>query len=215
MNYPLIRQSAIINLVSFMSILDNPAVKLSARFHGFVNKRYPKPPLDSSIVIGVTLDGFHTIRLALGQSQISSHYIHTQSFYCSSGICPGLPGWAGTRKVKPVRVKPIWIYWSKRQWVAVASLCMSAPHRRQPRQHPTTQFFTGWMPFLPPNQQHHISCINEIKLQYLICKPMTSLCCNESDLQRNTHVNVLFRVTTWKWMTRSQTCNRLNSSPVL
>jgi len=22
------------------------------------------------------------------------------------------------------------------------------------RQHPTTQFFTGWMPFLPPNQQH-------------------------------------------------------------
>jgi len=24
----------------------------------------------------------------------------------------------------------------------------------QPHQHPTTQFFTGWMPFLPPNQQH-------------------------------------------------------------
>ena len=24
----------------------------------------------------------------------------------------------------------------------------------QPRQHPTTQFFTVWMPFLPPNQQH-------------------------------------------------------------
>ena len=31
-------------------------------------------------------------------------------------LCPGLLGWAGTRKVKP-----IWIYWSKRQWVAVAS----------------------------------------------------------------------------------------------
>jgi len=42
--------------------------------------------------------------------------IYTQSFYCSSGFCPGLPRWAGTRKVKP-----IWIYWSKRQWVAVAS----------------------------------------------------------------------------------------------
>ena len=27
-----------------------------------------------------------------------------------------------------------------------------APYR-QPRQHPTTQFFTGRMPFLPPNQQ--------------------------------------------------------------
>jgi len=24
---------------------------------------------------------------------------------------------------------------------------------RQPRQHPTTLFFTGQMPFLPPNQQ--------------------------------------------------------------
>ena len=24
---------------------------------------------------------------------------------------------------------------------------------RQPRQHPTTRFFTGRMPFLPPNQQ--------------------------------------------------------------
>ena len=24
---------------------------------------------------------------------------------------------------------------------------------RQPRHHPTTQFFTGRMPFLPPNQQ--------------------------------------------------------------
>ena len=33
-------------------------------------------------------------------------------------LFPGLPGWAGTRKVKP-----IWtgFYWSKRQWVAVAS----------------------------------------------------------------------------------------------
>jgi len=29
----------------------------------------------------------------------------------------------------------------------------SAPHPRQPRQHPTTQFFRGRMPFLPPNQQ--------------------------------------------------------------
>jgi len=29
----------------------------------------------------------------------------------------------------------------------------SAPHTRKPRQHPTTQFFTGRMPFLPPNQQ--------------------------------------------------------------
>ena len=29
---------------------------------------------------------------------------HTQLFYCSSGICPGPPGWAGTRKVKSGRL---------------------------------------------------------------------------------------------------------------
>ena len=39
-------------------------------------------------------------------------HTHTQPFYCSSGICPGPPGWAGIRKVKPGRLKPIWIYWS-------------------------------------------------------------------------------------------------------
>jgi len=36
------------------------------------------------------------------------------------------------------------------------AMCKSAPHPRQPRQrrqHPTNQFFTGRMPFLPPNQQ--------------------------------------------------------------
>jgi len=35
---------------------------------------------------------------------------------CLMALWPGQPGWTGTRKVKP-----IWIYWSKKQWVAVAS----------------------------------------------------------------------------------------------
>jgi len=34
------------------------------------------------------------------------------------------------------------------------AICKSAPHPRQPRQHPTTQVFYNRMPFLPPNQQH-------------------------------------------------------------
>jgi len=33
------------------------------------------------------------------------------------------------------------------------AICKSAPHPRQSHQHPTTQFFIVWMPFLPPNQQ--------------------------------------------------------------
>ena len=30
------------------------------------------------------------------------------------------------------------------------AICKSAPHHRQPRQHPTTQFFTGRIPFCRP-----------------------------------------------------------------
>jgi len=51
-----------------------------------------------------------------------------------SEFCPGLPGWAGTWKVKP---KPIWISSNKRYWVAVALAgqaglyANSAPRPRQ------------------------------------------------------------------------------------
>ena len=40
-------------------------------------------------------------------------------------VWPELPGWAGTRKVKTRKVKPIWTYWSNREWAAVAS---AGPH---------------------------------------------------------------------------------------
>jgi len=66
-------------------------------------------------------------------------------------LCPGLPGWAGARKVKPVGIL------LKQKKVAVASAGPNASVHlapdRQPCQHPTTQFFTGRMPFLLPNQQ--------------------------------------------------------------
>jgi len=71
-------------------------------------------------------------------------HTHIQSFYCSSGICPGLPGWSGTRKVKPGRVKPI--CWA---------LCKSAPHPRQPRQHTTTQFLPDALPATQPTASKH------------------------------------------------------------
>jgi len=51
-------------------------------------------------------------------------------------------------KGKTRKVKPIWICWSKRYWVAVAS----AGHMQiTPASHHSV--FTGRMPFLPPNQQ--------------------------------------------------------------
>jgi len=45
-------------------------------------------------------------------TQDSTEYAHTHL----TALFPGLPGWAGTRKVNQSG-----FYWSKRQWVAVAS----------------------------------------------------------------------------------------------
>ena len=69
-----------------------------------------------------------------------------------TALCLGLPRWADTRKVKP-----IWIL-LKQETVSGSGISWaiykSAPRSRQiTTQHPTTQFFTGRMPFLPPNQQ--------------------------------------------------------------
>ena len=69
-----------------------------------------------------------------------------------TALCPGLPGWASTGKVKP-----IWIL-LKQQTVSGSGIswatCKSTPRCRQittPAPHQSV--FTGRMPFLPPNQQ--------------------------------------------------------------
>ena len=71
-----------------------------------------------------------------------------------TALCPGLTGWAGTRKVK---TKPMWIL-LKQETVSGSGIswttCKAAPRSRQitmPASH--LSVFTGWMPFLPPNQQ--------------------------------------------------------------
>ena len=67
-------------------------------------------------------------------------------------LCPGLPGWAGTRKVKPIWIllKQETVSGSGIRW----AICKSAPCSRQtttPAPHHSV--FKGWMPTLPPNQQ--------------------------------------------------------------
>jgi len=47
--------------------------------------------------------------LCVSQHCTSAKHTHIQVFYGPLGFCPGLPRWASTRKVKP-----IWIYCSKR-----------------------------------------------------------------------------------------------------
>ena len=57
------------------------------------------------------------------------HHTHTHTHTRLTALCPGLPGWAGTRKVKP-----IWIL-LKRETVSGSGIswdtCKSAPHSRQ------------------------------------------------------------------------------------
>jgi len=76
-----------------------------------------------------------------------SCYTHTHTRL--TALCPGLPGWAGTRKVKQILILP------KQETVASAGPYASL-HLAPDRYHTSTpplSFFTGRMPFLPPNQQ--------------------------------------------------------------
>ena len=78
--------------------------------------------------------------------------IHTHTHTRFTALCPGLPGWAGTRKVQP-----IWILLKQEtvngcgiSW----AICKSAPRSRQiTMPAPHHSFFTGRMLFLPPYQQ--------------------------------------------------------------
>jgi len=82
--------------------------------------------------------------------------MHAHTHTCvlwPSGLCPGLPGWASTRKAKPIWIllKQETVGGSGISW----AICKSAPcsrHITMPAPHHSV--FTGRMPFLPPNQQH-------------------------------------------------------------
>ena len=80
-------------------------------------------------------------------------YTHTRLM----ALCPGLSGWAGTRKVKP-----IWILLEQETVSGSSSswaICKSAPRSRQPRQHPTIQFFCrpDALPATQPTASNHWS----------------------------------------------------------
>ena len=83
---------------------------------------------------------------------LSAGLVHTHTHTRLTALCPGLPGWAGTRTAKP-----IWIL-LKQETVSGTgiswAICKSAPCSRQITMPvPHHSFFTGRMPFLPPNQQ--------------------------------------------------------------
>ena len=75
-------------------------------------------------------------------------YSHTHL----TAFCPGLPGWASTRKLKPIWIllKQEIVSGSGISW----AICKSAPRSRQIDNHTSTHHsvFAGQMPFLPPSQ---------------------------------------------------------------
>jgi len=68
-------------------------------------------------------------------SEHKTNYYYNYYTILQLWILSGLPGWAGTRKVKP---KPMWISWSKRQWVAVVSTGPYANLHLAPDNHGST-----------------------------------------------------------------------------
>ena len=82
-------------------------------------------------------------------NQLYSMHTHTHL----TALFPGLPRWAGTRTVKPMwillkqeTVSRSGISWARCKSVSRSrQITMPAPHH--------SIFFTGRMPFLPPNQQ--------------------------------------------------------------
>jgi len=78
--------------------------------------------------------------------------LHTHTHTRLTTLCPGLPQWAGTRKVKSmwILLKQKTVSGSGISW----AICKSAPRSRQiTMPAPHCPVFSGRMPFLPPNQQ--------------------------------------------------------------
>ena len=84
---------------------------------------------------------------------------------CLTAICPGLPGWAGTRKVKPA-----WILLNQERVTGSGiswDICKSAPRSRQittPAPHHSVFYRLGAIPATQPTASKHWRQSSEGKL---------------------------------------------------
>ena len=83
------------------------------------------------------------------------YYFCTTTILRPTGLCPGLPRWAGTRKVKTKNQSGFsgardsgW-RWHQLGHLQICTLSQTDKFTRIP----PLSFITGRMPFLPPNQQ--------------------------------------------------------------
>jgi len=103
--------------------------------------------------------------------------------FTTPGLCPGLPMWAGTRKVKP-----IWIYWSKRWWLAVASAVPYADH------HKSSQKSFGNSYITTPHDREWTRPLYVLAVQNAHCGQIQSLNCwyTTSTTHRWTHKDSIY-----------------------
>jgi len=104
-----------------------------------------------TLLAGNDSSALSCLRSVVFKGELQTH-THTHTHTRLTAPFPGLPGWAGTRKVKPIwtLLKQETVSDSGISW----AICKSAPRSRQITMPiPHHSVFTGRMPFLPPNQQ--------------------------------------------------------------
>ena len=79
-----------------------------------------------------------------------------------TALCPGLPRWTGTRKVKSIWIllKQETVSGSGISWAICWATSLQTDNHAST---PPLSFFTGRMPFLPPNQQRQSTVIRKVK----------------------------------------------------
>ena len=87
---------------------------------------------------------------------VLKHPFHTHTHTRLTALCPGLPGWASTRKVKPVWIllKQETVSGSGISW----AICKSAPHSRQitmPAPHSPVFYRPDALPAAQPTVSKH------------------------------------------------------------
>jgi len=109
-----------------------------------------KPP---SVSLCCKSHGFRTANIKILSANSKHRHTQTHTHTHLAALFPGLPGSAGTRKVKPnldfTEARDGEWQWHQLGYMQVRTSLQTDNHDI------TTplSFFTGWMPFLPPNQQ--------------------------------------------------------------
>ena len=85
-----------------------------------------------------------------------SNWLEKHAHTHLAALCPGLPRWAGARKVK-TNLDFTEARYSEWQWHQLGHMQVCTLLQTDSRTStPPLLFFTGQMPFLPPNQQRQI-----------------------------------------------------------